>query len=222
MTLQDDIAAGQHNYGSLSLRDMHATSGYRVPLVTLDQLASDGYFGEDVLSSACPHFIKMDIETHELLAMIGGVDILKRCTPLLLFESNAAPLWRSQILLLDSLGYSLAWVIVPVLSPGVNHFGRSPVVERDIDGIISMIAGGGPKCQYSIGSRIAISESESINTNSVTAKLQTCITCKNHSVPCFCFHNNPCTCGSVIGIDQNDLSPVVRAIGYNYGVARSG
>lgn len=100
---------GGQNLGMLS-REKKSSSTYGVQKSTIDDLVSQGFV-------ECPHFIKMDIELHELNVMIGASHVLRNCKPILLFEADCRWLLRSEITLLDNMGYSLAWVSRAGLEP---------------------------------------------------------------------------------------------------------
>lgn len=91
---------------------------YAVQNLRLDDCLASG------LVPQCPAFIKLDIEMHELQALIGGLRLLRDCRPVLFLEAECVPLLRSLVRLLDSLGYILAWVVLPVVELGTSHRGR--------------------------------------------------------------------------------------------------
>lgn len=103
------------NFGGLSmmstLGDSKAgDSGYSlVPALSLDA------FFAGQLQSRCPAFVKLDIELYELYALMGAGTMLLECQPVLLLEALCPLLNRSLFLLLEHLGYTLAWVRLPAV-----------------------------------------------------------------------------------------------------------
>ena len=104
------------NFGGYSINRLSAVSNeisdnfptsYVVQNIVLDDFYTAGIF------NGCPSFMKLDIELHELYALIGGFDMLLDCHPILYIETLCKPLMRSLLALLNYLGYSMAWVILP-------------------------------------------------------------------------------------------------------------
>ena len=83
----------------------------KVANIVIDDMYEKGVYG------ACPTFLKVDIESHELFALIGSKKMLQECLPVLHIEAVCGNLLKSIILLLDSVGYSLAWLLVPLMDP---------------------------------------------------------------------------------------------------------
>eukprot|EP01031_Cornospumella_fuschlensis_P031310 gene31310-37839_t len=82
----------------------------RTEVSTVSSIKLDTFY-ENELERTCPVFIKMDIENHELEALIGGLNVFTVCKPLLLFDASCPALNKSTFKFLWSLGYSLSWVI---------------------------------------------------------------------------------------------------------------
>ena len=64
---------------------------YRVPHETLDSL-----FYRQRRIRSCPSFVKMDLENHEILALLGSRRMLRECQPILLVESGCRQNLRSK------------------------------------------------------------------------------------------------------------------------------
>jgi FkbM family methyltransferase len=117
---------GAANYGAQSKemleQQSHGPSSYRVPNLRLD----DEFNSKDgLLGGKCPSFIKMDIEGGELLALIGGRETLRVCQPVLFLEAECKWYYRSLFFFLHSLGYSIAWVVAPIVDISLPpHFER--------------------------------------------------------------------------------------------------
>jgi FkbM family methyltransferase len=106
----------EQNFGGFSVsglgqRQSSNSVFYSVPNVLLDEL----YFDAEAFD--CPQFIKMDVELHELYALLGAQDMLRECRPVLFLEANCRPLLRSLVALLDHLGYGVAWMYAPLVDP---------------------------------------------------------------------------------------------------------
>lgn len=100
------------DYSKLSLsHELKATADTdRSEVSTVTAIKLDSFYEND-LERKCPLFIKMDIEYHELEALIGGLNVFTVCKPLLLFDASCPALNKSTFKFLWSLGYSLSWVI---------------------------------------------------------------------------------------------------------------
>lgn len=103
------------NFGAFSLHDhLNPEKQRDIPTSIVRQVRLDEVF-EHELERTCPLFIKMDVEMYELEVLLGAVSLLSQCQPLVLFEANCPRLNRSLFRLLWSLGYQLAWVVLPVV-----------------------------------------------------------------------------------------------------------
>lgn len=117
----DDQRNERINFGGVSVKKMRKSCGIncqKVRNVVLDELFLDGVF-------PCPQFLKLDVERHELLVLLGTQKLLLECHPIIFFEASCPYLLKSIFTLLDWLGYVFAWVIAPV-SDDAEHFGRKP------------------------------------------------------------------------------------------------
>jgi hypothetical protein len=97
---------GSVNYGAFSVETLQqqAQEQYSVQRVTLDDL----YYEQKAIP--CPHFMKLDVECHEIKVLLGAEKLLSECKPLLYFEADCdVPLPSVQVFL-RNLGYSLAWI----------------------------------------------------------------------------------------------------------------
>lgn len=56
-----------------------------------------------------------DVELYELNVLQGATEMLAECTPVLFIEMLCEKLNKSIMLLLDRLGYSMAWVVAAVV-----------------------------------------------------------------------------------------------------------
>ena len=96
----------------------------RTEIVSLDYLLAKG-------EVPCPDVIKFDIEMYELYGLRGARKLLKTCRPLLFLEMDCFALTKSVVLLLDSLGYTSKWTLLPPMYLDDRTFrGQS---WRDID-----------------------------------------------------------------------------------------
>lgn len=77
---QDLFVYGGANTGRHSLLPINTGERIRIRTVTLD-----AFWSEQGLGQRTPRFIKIDIEGYELVALRGGLEVLKRC-PNVLFE----------------------------------------------------------------------------------------------------------------------------------------
>ena len=93
----------------------------------LDELYQQGVFG-----LGCPHFLKLDIESHELNAFIGAVHLLQECKPIILFEADCKHNLRSIMALLDQIGYTMGWIAAHAVDLGKPFRGVEP---RDLSEI---------------------------------------------------------------------------------------
>jgi FkbM family methyltransferase len=134
------------NYGAFSIQG-HANQReqaevhYRIPNIVLD----DYFYNEQDESFECPSFIKMDVELHEMYVLLGGGQLLRHCRPVLFMEANCGRLVDSMVLLVDSYGYDIAWVIAPLVHPAADHFGRkmhTPAYEHTSDFYRDQMFGG--------------------------------------------------------------------------------
>lgn len=113
------------NFGALSIlgdlsRPMSSkiSSKITLPVISLDE------FYATQLHYVCPTFLKLDIEHYELFAFMGAKHMLLECHPIILFEANCPLLNKSLFLLLEHLGYQLAWLRIPVLDHSIAFQGK--------------------------------------------------------------------------------------------------
>lgn len=117
----DALSTGhyKYNYGVDNLSRLMGNSDknteikqqrFSVPSLLLDQL-----FYRDHVISKCPSFIKMDIETFEVHAILGGEKMLRECMPVLFIEADCIYLLRTLFTVLDDMGYTLAWMVLPFI-----------------------------------------------------------------------------------------------------------
>jgi len=134
------------NFGAFSIQGHRRESEgaqvrYRIPNIVLDD-----YFYDDKNSAfECPSFIKMDVELHEIYTLLGAEKLLLQCQPVLFMEANCGRLVKSMVLLVDSFGYDLAWVVAPLVYPHLEHYGRrmhTPKFEHTSDFYRDQMFGG--------------------------------------------------------------------------------
>jgi len=97
------------NFGGVSLENVE--TGESVPLLTLDSLQLP----------RC-HFIKLDVEGMEQVALEGAVETMKRCKPYLYVENDRKDKSLSLIHFLLNNGYRLFWHLPPLFNPE-NFYG---------------------------------------------------------------------------------------------------
>ncbi|RYH13430.1 FkbM family methyltransferase [archaeon] len=103
------------NYGAFSLHyHLNPAKQPNVPTSIVRQVQLDEVF-EHELEHKCPLFMKIDVEMYELEVLLGAMNLLTRCKPLILLEANCPMLNRSLFQLLWSLGYELAWTVMPIV-----------------------------------------------------------------------------------------------------------
>lgn len=73
--------------------------------VTLDDL----YFKEEAFD--CPLLIKLDIEFHEIIALIGARRLLLECRPILFIETLCHLQLKTMFTILDNAKYSIAYMV---------------------------------------------------------------------------------------------------------------
>lgn len=106
------------NTGGVQLRGV--TEGEPVGMVTVDSMNLDY------------NFLKADVEDMELEVVLGALESIERCRPILYLESNNNH--RPLVELVDSLGYQMYWHCPKIFSPD-NINGR----EDDIfSGVVSV------------------------------------------------------------------------------------
>lgn len=99
-----------NNFGGIPM--VEGGPGETVPMVTLDS------YGLERLD-----FMKVDVEGAEVQVLSGARETLARCRPALYVENDRKEQSAALIRLLQELGYSLWWHLVP-LFPGENHKGN--------------------------------------------------------------------------------------------------
>jgi FkbM family methyltransferase len=121
---------GYMNYGAISVEMisgktelqrgiLNTNENSHVQKVALDELMYVDH------AFSCPSFVKLDIEGHELLALIGARKMLTNCQPVLFLEAMCKCTLKSLFALLDSLGYALAWFVLPHIDTTFKRFDRN-------------------------------------------------------------------------------------------------
>lgn len=126
-TLLTPLSTLRQNRGGLTVETLQesGTNGHPVEHVVLD----DWFYKK--LATNCPAFVKMDIEMHETLAILGGQRMLKECSgrTILFIEAICVYQFKTLFRLLDSLGYAVAWVTLPyevkMENPAEDHVANS-------------------------------------------------------------------------------------------------
>jgi FkbM family methyltransferase len=98
--------------------------------VTLDDL----YFKEKAFG--CPTMIKMDIEYHEVIALVGARRLLEECRPILFIEALCHLQLKTIFTILDKAGYSMAYIVVDA-----REYWTQPIEYHDQIDPIDMIFG---------------------------------------------------------------------------------
>lgn len=91
-------------------------------LVTSPSFTLSDYHSEFL--GRCPDFIRLDISNNEFRALKGGYKMLSECKPVLLIRMDCYHLNKSVILLLDKLGFAMAWLFAPVVNPAFSFGGN--------------------------------------------------------------------------------------------------
>ena len=107
-TQLDDVESStKRNYGAYSISSLKGST-YTIPTYTLDHLLENKLI-------KCPNFMKIDIESMEPYVFMGGRNAILECKPILLVENNCKFLSKTLIVMLDNLGYTVAWIRLPTI-----------------------------------------------------------------------------------------------------------
>ena len=124
ITDADSLGIEKCNYATLNANSMQHTENGNKPHYSIPNLQLDHLYYRDNVIFKCPAFIKIDIESFEVHALLGGEKMLRECMPVLFVEAECLYLLRSLLSLLDDIGYTLAWVARPFINVDTPFHGR--------------------------------------------------------------------------------------------------